>query len=192
MSRFARQRSRSAPLTGSASRLCLLPFSCDRSEHGERPSAPRRQTILTLPFLILCPEVALRRLRESAVCRNVLLPGTLVLWLAGCHRWVPVEPPGQALREAAESPSTGTFRVYLANETVIEGRPIGVSKDSVVLRVAGDSATLAVDDIQRAELRKAKVTATVLLMVGIIAVPLLLYGIGLAIACSGQGEKCLS
>ena len=134
----------------------------------------------------------MRRLRESAVCRNVLLPGTLVLWLAGCHRWVPVEPPGQALREAAESPSTGTFRVYLANETVIEGRPIGVSKDSVVLRVAGDSATLAVDDIQRAELRKAKVTATVLLMVGIIAVPLLLYGIGLAIACSGQGEKCLS
>lgn len=61
-----------------------------------------------------------------------------------------------------------------------------------MLRVAGDSVTLAVDDIQRAELRKAKVTATVLLMIGIIAVPFLLYGIGLAIACSGQGEKCLS
>lgn len=132
------------------------------------------------------------KLRESAFCRKVVLPGLLVVWLAGCHRWVQLETPENALREAAGSPSAGIFRVYRADDTVVEGRPVEVSGDSIVLMTAADSATVGFDDIRRAELRKTKVAATAFLITGIILAPFVLYGVGLAIACSGQGEKCLS
>jgi hypothetical protein len=121
-----------------------------------------------------------------------VLPGTLVLWLAGCHKWVQVEPPGAALRGAAESGSSHTYRVYLPNERMIEGRPVGVSGDSLVIRTTIDSVTVAEADVERAQVKSTKVLATVLLTIGIAAAPFLIYGAALAIACSGQGEKCLS
>lgn len=121
-----------------------------------------------------------------------MLPGMLVLWLAGCHRWVRVESPEKTLRDAAAAPSPGIFRVYRANDLIVEGRPVEVAGDSVVLLVAGDSATVGFDDVRRVESRRTKVAATAFLITGIILAPFVLYGIGLAIACSGQGEKCLS
>lgn len=67
----------------------------------------------------------------------------LVPWLAGCHKWVSVEPPGPVLRDAAESGSSGTYRIYLPNDTVIEGQPIRFSGDSLVIQTEGNSVTLA-------------------------------------------------
>jgi len=124
--------------------------------------------------------------------RALMLWSGLVLWLAGCHKWVPVEPPGPMLREASESSSSGTYRVYLQDGTMIEGQPTGLSGDSIVIRTGREGVTLAEADIERAQLKRAKVVATILLTVGIVAAPFVIFGTALAIACSGQGEKCLS
>jgi hypothetical protein len=96
------------------------------------------------------------------------------------------------LRDAAESGHSRTYRIYLPNDTVIEGQPTGLSGDSLVIRTEGSSVTLAEADIDRAQLRSVKVLATVLLIVGVAVAPFLIYGVALGIACSGQGEKCLS
>jgi hypothetical protein len=134
----------------------------------------------------------MRRLRVFSLWRTILLWGALVPWLAGCHKWVSVEPPGPMLRDAAESGHSRTYRIYLPNDTVIEGQPTGLSGDSLVIRTEGSSVTLAEADIDRAQLRSVKVLATVLLIVGVAVAPFLIYGVALGIACSGQGEKCLS
>ena len=134
----------------------------------------------------------MRRLRVVSMWRTLLLWSALALWLAGCHRWVPVEPPGPGLRDAAESGYSRTYRIYLPNDEVIEGQPVGLSGDSLVIRTQQDSVAVAEADVERAELRSVKVLATVMLIVGVAIAPLLFYAISIGIACSGQGEKCLS
>lgn len=126
------------------------------------------------------------------MCRNVVLPVTLLLWLAGCHRWVQLVTPETALREAADAPSAAKFRIYRADDAVIEGRPVETSADSVVLFVGGDSMAVAFGDIISADVRETRVVATIFLIAGVFAAPFVLYGVALGIACSGQGEKCLS
>lgn len=134
----------------------------------------------------------MHRLRVVSTWRTLLLWSALVLWLAGCHKWVPVEPPGPGLRAAAESGSSNTYRIYLPNDEMIEGEAVGLSGDSLVIRTERDAVTVAEADVERAQLRSAKMLATVMLIVGVAVAPFLIYGAALAIACSGQGEKCLS
>ena len=136
------------------------------------------------------------RFRASALLRSVLLP-SLVIWLAGCYKWVPVEAPGPALQEASENESPGRVRIHLATGAMIEGRPVGMFGDSLVLQTEDGPAVqvnVSVGSIERAEFRREDVFGIILFTVGIIAVPLIIYGTALVISCSGksssEGESC--
>jgi hypothetical protein len=143
----------------------------------------------------------LNRLRRSWICCRVLLPATLVVWLSACHRWVPVEQPQAALQQAAAAGGSSTYRVYVNGSETLEGKLTGVRGDSVVIHAAkrrargggdAESTSVAVEAIDRAEVKETKVLATVLLTVGLVAAPFIIFGTLLAIECAGVEENCLS
>jgi hypothetical protein len=143
----------------------------------------------------------LNRLRRSWICCRVLLPATLVVWLSACHRWVPVEQPQASLQQAAAAGGSSTYRVYVNGSETLEGKLTEVRGDSVVIQTSdrtccsgggdAESTTVAVEAVERAEVRETKVLATVLLTVGLVAAPFIAFGVALGIACAGD-ERCLT
>jgi hypothetical protein len=83
----------------------------------------------------------------------------------------------------------------------LEGKLTEVRGDSVVIQAAkrrargggdAESTSVAVEAIDRAEVKETKVLATVLLTVGLVAAPFIIFGTLLAIECAGVEENCLS
>lgn len=143
----------------------------------------------------------MNRFRRSWICCRVLLPATLVVWLSACHRWVPVEHPQAAVQQAATGGGSSTYRVYVHGGETLEGKLTGVRGDSVVINEAkrrargggdAESTTVAVEAVERAEVRETKVLATVLLTVGLVATPFIILGTLFAIECAGVETNCLS
>ena len=123
------------------------------------------------------------RYRRSLCLRRVVLPLTLLAFMSACHKWVPLEPPvAQAITE--EQP--GTVRVTLTDnsQTVLEAP-----------RVSGDSlvaidGSVALDDVQRAEAKRANTPATIGLVVGIAAVAFVAFVAVVLIAYCSSTPDC--
>ena len=89
---------------------CVLTRSSNRigspSAHEIYQAARGSSTLAHLSDIQTPSGDHMGRFRASALLRSVLLP-SLVIWLAGCYKWVPVEAPGPALQEASENESPG-------------------------------------------------------------------------------------
>ena len=83
----------------------------------------------------------------------------------------------------------------------MEGKLTEAKGDSVIIRTANrsccrgggelESTSVALNAVERAEVRETKVLPTILLTVGLVAAPFIILGTMLGIACAGD-EKCLS
>ena len=137
------------------------------------------------------------RIRRSWIAGRLLLPAALLLWLAGCHKWVPVEQPGAAMRQQTEADESDTYRLRLSEGTTLEGKVVSATEDSVTIRTSNPTiaetrmVTVGGADIEAVDVRRTKVLATVLLTAGLVAAPFVIYGIGIVIACAGN-ERCLT
>lgn len=94
--------------------------------------------------------------------RRVVLPLTLLAFLSACHKWVPLEPP---VAQAVTEEQPGTVRVTLKDNSQTVLQAPRVNGDSLVAL----DGTVALDDVQRVEARRANTPATIGLVVGIAA-----------------------
>ena len=91
----------------------------------------------------------------------MLLPVTLAVWLSACHRWVPVDQPEVALRQAATGAGSGTYRVHVNGGETVEGKLTEAKGDSVIIQTANrsccrsggelESTSVALEAVERAE-----------------------------------------
>ena len=110
--------------------------------------------------------------RRSPFLRRVILPLTLLAFLSACHKWVPLEPPvAQAIAE--EEP--GTVRVTLTDSSRMDLEEPRVSGDSLV--ALDGTASVALDDVQQVEARRANTVATVGLILGAAVLAVLGYAV---------------
>ena len=113
-----------------------------------------------------------------------MLPVTLVAFMSACHKWSTVEP-GQPFAEKGTAEvritQTGGQRVVL-KESVVVG-------DSVVGLVNGDSASFALSEMDKIQVRKGDWVGTTLLVLGTVA-GASLVAIGVALATCSGGYVC--
>ncbi len=128
----------------------------------------------------------MRRFSTSRFIHQVMLPVTLVAFMSACHKWSTVEP-GQPFAEegTAEVRITQTHgqRVVL-KESVVVG-------DSVVGLVNGDSASFALSDMDKIQVRKGDWVGTTLLVLGVVVgASVVGVAIGLAVCSPSTGFAC--
>ncbi len=103
----------------------------------------------------------MRRFWTSRFIHQVMLPVTLVSFMSACHKWSTVEP-GQPFAEDGneELRFTGIRgqRVVLKESAVVG--------DSVVGLVDGDSASFALSEVEKVEVRKGDWVGTSLVVFG--------------------------
>jgi len=101
----------------------------------------------------------MRRFSISRLIHQVMLPVTLVAFMSACHKWSTVQP-GEPFAEegTAELRFTGSHgqRVVL-KESVVVG-------DSVVGLVNGDSASFALSEMDKIQVRKGDWVGTSLVV----------------------------
>jgi len=106
----------------------------------------------------------MRRLAESRFTRQIIIPLTLVALSSACHKWSTVEP-GQPFAEdgTEELRFTGIHRqrVVLKQAAVVG--------DSVIGLVNGDSASFALSEMDKIQVRKGDWVGTTLLVLGVTA-----------------------
>ena len=125
----------------------------------------------------------MRRTRRSSFASAVLLPFTLLVWLTGCYKWVPLEPP---VAQAVSERTPGTIRITLADGSQVVLKEPRVMGDS--LRAIGDgaehqAAAFPLEGLREVEEKRANVPVIIGLAVGGIAVAL---GLAVVIACAVQ------
>ncbi len=122
----------------------------------------------------------MRRFSISRLIHQVMLPVTLVSFMSACHKWSTVQP-GQPFAEEGteELRFTGIHRQRVVlKEAAVVG-------DSVVGLVNGDSASFALSEMDKIQVRKGDWVGTTLLVFGtVVGASLVAIGVGLA-TCSG-------
>ncbi len=103
-----------------------------------------------------------------------------------------MEQPQVALRQAATGGGSSSYRVYVNGSGTVEGKLLEAAGDSLVIQTVNrsccrgrgdvESATFAMEAVERAEVSETKVLATALLTVGLVAAPFIILGTVLAIA----------
>jgi len=124
------------------------------------------------------------RFSQSRLVHQVMLPVTLVAFMSACHKWSTVEP-GQPFAEEGteELRFTGIHRQRVVlKEAAVVG-------DSVVGLVNGDSASFALSEMDKIQVRKGDWVGTTLLVLGTVA-GASLVAIGVALATCSGGIAC--
>ncbi len=126
----------------------------------------------------------MRRFSISRLIHQVMLPITLVSFMSACHKWSTVQPGQPFAEEGAEElriTRTDGQRVVL-KESVVVG-------DSVVGLVNGDSASFALSDMDKIQVRKGDWVGTTLLVLGVVVGATVVgVAIGLAVCTGGRGR----
>jgi hypothetical protein len=124
-------------------------------------------------------EVVVHGIRASTVDLRLLFPLSLVLWLAACHKWVPIqESPVAALRELADQTAEDhtKVRLHLGPDSTVAGWVSGIVNDSVLIRDrrvdARGNAAIPVESVLRLDVQEGKPAATGALVGGVILVAL--------------------
>ena len=119
------------------------------------------------------------RFSQSRLVHQVMLPVTLVTFMSACHKWSTVQP-GQPFAEegTAEVRITQTDgqRVYVKESAVVG--------DTLTGLVNGHSASIALSETDKIEVRKTDVVGTVGLVVGIGAAIVAAAFLGFVVGCS--------
>ena len=106
----------------------------------------------------------MRRVSTSRLLHQVMLPVTLVTFMSACHKWSTVQP-GQPFAEEGTAElrisTTDVYRVVLKQSSVVG--------DSVVGLVDGDSASIALSEVKKVEVRKGDWVGTTLVVLGVAA-----------------------
>jgi hypothetical protein len=100
----------------------------------------------------------------ARLVHQVMLPVTVVAFMSACHKWSTVEP-GQPFAEE------GTEEVRFTGvrgQRVVLKEPVVVS-DSVVGLVNGDSASFALSEMDKIQVRKGDWVGTTLVVLGVAA-----------------------
>ncbi len=126
----------------------------------------------------------MRRFSTSRFIHQVMLPVTLVAFMSACHKWSTVEP-GQPFAE--EGTEELRFTGIRGQRVVI--KESAVVGDSVVGLVNGDSASFALSEMDKIQVRKTDVVGTVGLVVGIGAAVVAAAVVGFFVAC--EATDCL-
>ena len=122
----------------------------------------------------------MRRFWTSRFIHQVMLPVTLVAFMSACHKWSTVQP-GQPFAE--EGTEELRFTGIRGQRVVI--KESAVVGDSVVGLVNGDSASFALSEMDKIQVRKGDWVGTTLLVFGtVVGASLVAIGVGLA-TCSG-------
>lgn len=123
----------------------------------------------------------MRRFSINRLIHQVMLPVTLVSFMSACHKWSTVQP-GQPFAEEGteELRFTGIHRQRVVlKESVIVG-------DSVVGLVNGDSASFALSDMDKIQVRKGDWVGTTLLVFGaVVSASVVGVAVGLAVCTGG-------
>ena len=127
----------------------------------------------------------MRRFRTNRFIHQVMLPVTLVAFMSACHKWSTVEP-GQPFAEdgTEELRFTGIHgqRVVLKQAAVVG--------DSLVGLVNGDSASIALSEVDKIEVRKGDWVGTGILIGSVVIVGLAIVAVGMAAAWGGPFSGC--
>lgn len=117
--------------------------------------------------------------RSSAFLRLIVLPLTLVSFLSGCHKWVPVHA---TVEDAVAASRLESVRITMSDGRILDLENATVEGDSVI-GFAPQRTALPVEQVQIVERRTGDTLGTVGLIVGIIAVA------GL-IECADSDTRC--
>jgi hypothetical protein len=122
-------------------------------------------------------EVVVHGIRASTVDLRLLFPISLVLWLAACHKWVPIqESPVAALRELADQTAEEhtKVRLHLGPDSTVAGWVSGIVDDSVLIRDrkvdARGNAAIPIESVKQLDVQQSNPATTGLLLIGIAAV----------------------
>ena len=113
----------------------------------------------------------MKRFRPSAFARSFLLPLSLTVWLAGCHKWVEVEPPQLALQQQADKPmqARDELRLHIGPDgQTFEGNPSIITADSVVLGRGEGPVTVSTADVTRVDKKQGDAAASLAVGAGVI------------------------
>jgi hypothetical protein len=125
----------------------------------------------------------MRRFSINRLIHQVMLPVTLVSFMSACHKWSTVQP-GQPFAEEGteELRFTGIHRQRVVlKESVVVG-------DSVVGLVNGDSASFALSEMDKIQVRKGDWVGTTLLVLGVVVgASVVGVAIGLAVCSASTG-----
>ena len=121
----------------------------------------------------------MRRFSISRFIHQVMLPVTLVAFMSACHKWSTVQP-GQPFAEDGNAEvritQTDGQRVYVKESAVVG--------DTLTGLVNGHSASIALSETDKIEVRKTDVVGTVGLVVGIGAAIVAAAFLGFVVGCS--------
>ena len=119
------------------------------------------------------------RFSQSRLVHQVMLPVTLVTFMSACHKWSTVQP-GQPFAEDGNAEvritQTDGQRVYVKESAVVG--------DTLTGLVNGNSASIALSETDKIEVRKTDVVGTVGLVVGIGAAIVAAAFLGFVVGCS--------
>jgi hypothetical protein len=111
--------------------------------------------------------------------QQVMLPVTLVAFMSACHKWSTVQPGQPFAEEGTEEvriTQTGGQRVVLKKSVVVGESVVGI--------VEGDSASIALSEVDKIEVRKGDWVGTTLVVFGAAAGAFFAFVlIGCAIDC---------
>ena len=127
------------------------------------------------------------RFSISRFIHQVMLPVTLVAFMSACHKWSTVEP-GQPFAEEG----TEELRITQTDGQWFVLKEAAVVGDSVVGLVGRDSASFAISEMDKIQVRKGDWVGTTLLVFGaVVGASLVAIGVGFAVI-GGTGGFCCS
>ena len=126
----------------------------------------------------------MRRFSISRLIHQVMLPVTLVAFMSACHKWSTVEPGQPFAEEGAEE-----VRITRTDGQWYVLKDASVVGDSVVGLANRDSASFALSEVEKIEVRKTDVVGIVGLVVGIGATIVAAAVVGFIAVC--EATDCL-
>ena len=121
--------------------------------------------------------------RSSTFLRLIVLPLTLMAFLSGCHKWVPVHA---TIEDAVAASRLESVRITMSDGRILDLKNATVEGDSVI-GFAPQRTALPIEQVQTVERRKGDTLGTVGLVVGIIVAANLLAYIAV---CSDDAFTC--
>ncbi len=104
--------------------------------------------------------------RSSTFLRLIVLPHTLMAFLSGCHKWVPVHA---TIEDAVAASRLESVRITMSDGRILDLKNATVEGDSVI-GFAPQRTALPIEQVQTVERRKGDTLGTVGLILGIVAV----------------------
>ncbi len=118
----------------------------------------------------------MRRLSMAELIHQVMLPVTLVAFMSACHKWSTVQP-GQPFAEEG----TEEVRITQTHGQRVVLKESAVVGDTLVGLVNGDSASIALSEVDKVEVRKGDWVGTTLVVFGATAGA---FGAFVLVACA--------